>query len=148
MDFWLTTDFWITFVSRFFTIGASGIAIWVFVFKRTEAANALNLLINYATRISISDLLQKVRQLNQYSNPDPDTGIEHKEELLDLLASINGHLKGNKRLGQHFKDEVKTITRYMRNPNTLSKPKNRELAHILEQKLLSLGVEYFKIQND
>eukprot|EP01133_Synstelium_polycarpum_P004197 gene4198-4891_t len=48
-----------------FTIGASAIAIYLFVFKRDAIASVFSLLLNYSYQLSLTELKEKLDRINE-----------------------------------------------------------------------------------
>ncbi len=106
MGIWETTDFWVTFVSRFFTIGASGIAIWVFITKRKQFSDFFIGLISYHNNIAIRQLQQLIDQMEKCSEHE-------KERIRMLLAEIRGTIEASEILLSHLTEELDEIVLYL-----------------------------------
>lgn len=51
---------WVALFSNIFTVCASGIAIYLFLFKRKAISSVFDLLINYTYQLSLSEVKEKI----------------------------------------------------------------------------------------
>jgi len=91
--FKFVVDF-ISLVANFFTIMASGIAIFLFVAKKKELSLAFGLLLNWSFQTTLNDLRGKLDRLNEYNANEPS----HVPEIQNILHEISGQIRGNPRL--------------------------------------------------
>jgi len=131
-------EFWVTFLSRIITIGAGGIAIYVFVKNKDRISTAVDLLINFSYRITLNELSNKLERLNEF------IATSQKEELINLLSDIEGQLSGNKRLRDELPELLEKIKDYIANPAKLTEPKKRSLVSELRERIRDLDVTSHK----
>jgi len=129
----------ISITSNIFTIIASGIAIYLFVFQRGKISNAINLLLNYSTQLTLSELKSKLERLNSYNANDK----KQNEEVINILHEIDGQVKGNKLLKSNLENVMTTISKYIESPTKLTEPRKRSLVHELRESIRNLDMNSF-----
>jgi len=92
----------ISFISDIFSVAASGIAIFLFLFKRKEISSAFGILLNYTYQLSLSELKEKLERLNEYNAKDP----EELETVVNIFHEIMGQIRGNDKLKSHFSRKI------------------------------------------
>ena len=128
---------WVSLISNIFTIFASGIAIFVFIFKRRALSVAFNLLIGYTYQLSLSEVKEKLERLNEYNAKDPD----QCNEVVNILNEILGQIRGNIKLKTHFEDILVTIETLVSDRRRLTEPRKRALVSELRERIRHLNVE-------
>ncbi|RYZ76812.1 MAG: hypothetical protein EOP04_31635 [Proteobacteria bacterium] len=137
-------DFWVNFLANFFTIVASGIAIYVFIVNRDKLTSALNAIVNYSIQLTLSDLRYKVERMNDYTAADP----EQRNEIINLLHDIEGQIIGNKILTSALSEQLAKISNFTNSPKLLTEPKKRSLVSELREKIRHIDLSnYRKIIN-
>lgn len=126
----------VSFISNVFTIVASGIAIYLFFFQRDKISTAVNLLLNYSTQMTLSELRSKLDRLNSYNANDK----KQNEEVINILHEIEGQVKGSKILKSSLINPMNSISKYIETPANLTEPRKRSLVHELRESLRSLDV--------
>ncbi|MBA7519519.1 hypothetical protein ES705_11598 [subsurface metagenome] len=134
-------NIYLIFLSALFTSIASGIAIYIFFFKRTKISSAINLLLNFSNQLSLSDLKSKIERLNDFNANEPT----HKENVINILSEIQGHIIGNKILKEHFNDILVKINRYTGNTKDFSEPIKRSLISEIRETIRNIDVSNYKI---
>lgn len=124
-------------ISDIFTIVASGIAIYLFIFKRKSISTTIKLLLNYSSQITLSELRAKIDRLNNFNSNEPSD----KTEIICLLNEIIGQIKGNKILKNKYSDILKKITQYTNQPEKLDEPKKRSITAELRERLRNLDIK-------
>lgn len=125
-----------TFIADLFTIGASGIAIYLFITKRNAISAVFSLLINYTYQLTLSELKEKLELLNEY-NANDDTEIE---KVISLFHEISGQIKGNDKLKDRFVDITKKIEDLVSNKKRLNDARKRGLIAELRERIRHLNV--------
>jgi len=133
-------EFWVTFASRFFTIGATGIAIWVFIKNKDKISSAIDVLLNYSKRITLNELKYKIERLNDYTTND--TG--QKKEIINILSDIEGQILGNKKVHDELENQVKKIQEFIDNSKLLTEPKKRSLVSELRESVRNIDISNFQ----
>jgi hypothetical protein len=128
---------WLALISNVFTILASGIAIYLFIFKRKALTTVFDLLVNYTYLLSISEVKEKLERLNEYNAKDPD----QCEKIVNILNEIIGQIRGNSSLKIHFKDLLLTIEELVSDSRKLTEPRKRAVVSELRERLRHLNVK-------
>ncbi len=128
---------WLSLISNVFTIIASGIAIYLFLYKGKEISSVLDLLLNYTHQLSLSEVKEKLERLNEYNAKDP----EQCEKIVNILNEIIGQIRGNSRLKIHFEEVVSTIESLIADKRKLTEPRKRALVSELRERLRHLNVK-------
>ena len=126
----------VSFFSNLLTIGASGIAIYIFIIKRTAISTVFDLLVNYTYQLSLSEVKEKLEKLNEYNAKDADDN----EKIINILNEIIGQIKGNTKLKIHFADNIKEIDGFALGRKKLTEPKKRAIVSELRERLRHLNV--------
>lgn len=128
---------WLAITSNIFSIFASGIAIYLFLFKRKAISSVFDLLINYTFQLSLSEVKEKLERLNEYNAKDP----EQCEKIVNILNEIIGQIRGNSRLRKHFTEILGAIEALVSDKRKLTEPKKRAVVSELRERLRHLNVE-------
>jgi len=110
-----------SFLANIFTIVASGIAIYLFIFKRKSISSALKILVNYARQISFSELHSKLEKLNELNANDSGDQIE----AVNILHDIVGQIDGNRHFKAAFANVHKKAQKIIKKPGEFSEPRKR-----------------------
>lgn len=120
------------------TIGASSLAIFLFVSKRKEISHALSLLLNWSFQTTLSDLRGKLDRLNEYNANEPaDT-----PEIKNILHEIAGQIRGNpklKSLSGGLAEKCENLAKNRR----LSEPAKRAIVAESREALRNIQVQSF-----
>lgn len=129
----------ISFVSDLFTIAASGIAVYLFIFKRNSIKSVFRLLLNYSFQITLTELKTKLEQLNDLSTDD----VSDKTEIINKFSEIAGQINGNKLLLKNCSQISKKLLRYAGHPSNLTEPIKRSLISELREKIRGIDVQNY-----
>lgn len=126
----------ITGIASIFTIIASGIAIYVFIFNRQKISAAIGLLLNYSFQTTLSELKEKLERLNEYNANDS----AENQEIRNILHEIAGQLRGNNRLSSklfNMSEKIETLA----SSKKLTEPIKRSLISELREQLKNIQME-------
>lgn len=126
----------IHFVAALFTIAASGIAIYLFVFKRRPILIAFRLLLNYSQQLSLGDLRLKIDRLSELKY----TNAEQRVEIENILHEILGQIRGNKKLEDDFASLARKINKHF-SSKTMTEANKRAVVSELRERLRHLEVK-------
>ncbi|MEC3907797.1 hypothetical protein VOI54_12270 [Tamlana sp. 2201CG12-4] len=129
----------ISLVANLFTIGASGIALYLFFFQRGKISNAFNLLLNYSTQLTLSELKSKLDRLNHFNAND----TKQKEEVINILHEIQGQTTGNLFLKENLNNIIEKIEGFIEKPKNLTEPRKRSLVHELRESIRNLDFDSY-----
>lgn len=88
-----------------FTIAASGIAVYLFLFKRQAIASVFSLLLNYTYQLSLTELKEKLDRMNEYTvNDDKENDV-----IMNILHEFLGQVRGSDKLKLIMADQVVMI---------------------------------------
>ena len=125
--------------TNMFVIGASSIAIYLFIVKRNTIASAFRLLLNYSKQLTLSDLKGKLERLNNFNASDE----KQQGEVLNILHEIEGQIIGNKALKEEFSEFLKKLSSYTSSKKEITEPKKRSLVSELRENLRSLDIDNY-----
>lgn len=137
-------DFWTNFIGNIFTIIASGIAIYIFIFNREKINSALNFILNYSTQLTLTDLKFKVERLNDFNAGDN----VQKAEVVNILHEIEGQILGNSLLKEKLDIQLQKIESFTQNPKSISEPRKRSLVSELRESIRNMDVNNFTNSNN
>jgi hypothetical protein len=123
-------------IAGIFTIIASGIAIYVFIFNRQKISAAIGLLLNYSFQTTLSELKEKLERLNEYNANDST----ENQEIRNILHEIAGQLRGNNRLSSrlfNMSEKIETLA----SSKKLTEPTKRSLISELREQLRNIQME-------
>lgn len=126
----------IALLSGIATLGASSIAIWVYFTKRKSISSVFSLLLNYSHQLTLSDLKENLKALNQY-NADNE---EEYVKIVNILHDIIGQISGNERLKSHLSSWVVKAGNWLGKRGTYKEARKRNLVSELREKLRNLNV--------
>ncbi|VVM71368.1 hypothetical protein PS634_01827 [Pseudomonas fluorescens] len=130
----------VNFIADIFTIGASGIAIYLFVCKRDAIASVFSLLLNYSYQLSLTELKEKLDRLNEYTASDVD---EH-EVIMNILHEFLGQVRGNDKLKVVMAAQIISIEAVISKSDKgkkMTEPVKRALVSEIREKLRHLNVQ-------
>ena len=128
---------WVSLLSNLFTIFASGLAIYIFFFKREEITSVFNLLINYTHQLSMSEVREKIERLNEYNAKDP----EQCDHIVNIFNEIIGQIRGNEKLKIQFTELIVKMESLASDKRRLTEPKKRAIVSELRERLRHLNVK-------
>ncbi len=129
----------ISVAASIFTIVASGIAIYIFFFKRNSLKAVFNIFLSYAYQLTLNELTRKMDDINKYTAEDQN----QKKEIMNILNDIEGQLKGNKLLRENCKEILSKISFYTSNSVRLTETMKRSLISELRENLRTLDLENY-----
>jgi hypothetical protein len=125
--------------SDLFAFAASGIAIFLYFFKRDKIVNAINVLLNYSTQLTLTDLKSKIERLNDYNANEP-THIEH---VTNILNEIDGQINGNAFLRMELKTQHQKLISFTSNTTKITEPLKRSFVAELRESLRTVDVSHY-----
>jgi len=128
---------WLSLISNIFTVFASGIAIYLFLFKRKTISSVFDLLINYTYQLSLSEVKEKIERLNEYNAKDP----QQSEKIINIFNEIIGQIRGNEKLKHHFSELLVHIEALVSDKRKLTEPRKRAAVSELRERLRHLNVQ-------
>lgn len=129
----------VSFLSNIFTIIATGIAIYIYTFKRQSIASFFNIMLNYSTQISLTELRTKLETLNDLNAEDE----KERKEVINILNDIAGQIKGNPTLREKCK-VLEKLTEYTDNPENLNEPIKRNIVSELRENIRSIEFQSYR----
>lgn len=126
-------------IANVFTIVASGIAIYLFIWKRHTIATAFKVLLTYSFQLTLSELKSKMERLNDLNADEPT----HSPAVINVLNDIVGQLRGNKVLRNQCEEVLANLTAIVKNPKKLSEPNKRLLVSELRERLRGISIKNF-----
>ena len=124
-------------VANIFTILASGIAIYLFFFKRKTISTAFKVLVNYSFQMTLSELRAKLDRLNDLNTNEPS----HTEEIVNIFNEIVGQIRGNRKLSKEYTEILEKLTGYAESPKKLTEPRKRSIVSELRERLRHIDIE-------
>jgi hypothetical protein len=129
----------ISAISDILTIAASGIAIYIFIFKRHAISSAFRVLLNYSAQLTFMELQTKLERLNDLDANEPSD----VDEVVNILNDILGQIRGSKLLSKHYAEIIQKISFIAEDKRRLSEPRKRALVSELRERLRNVGVENY-----
>ena len=126
-------------VANVFAIIASGIAVYLFVFKRKVISSALHVLLNYSSQISFSEFNAKLERLNDLSADDTD----QIKSVINIFNEILGQIRGSKFLSKHFKEIIPKVKAYAEGKAKISEAKKRSIVNELRERLRNINIKNY-----
>lgn len=130
-------------VASFFTVVASGIAIYVFFAKGPELRTAFSLLLNWSFQLTLTELKSKLERLNEYNANEP-TDVE---EIRNILHEIAGQIRGNRRVNAASQEIAIRLEQLARSKG-LTEPKKRSMVAELREILRNIEVNTLAAQSE
>ncbi len=127
----------IDLISNVFTILASGIVIYLFIFKRQTISTIFKILLNYSFQITLSELRTKLDRLNDLNANEPS----HIEEITNIFNDIVGQMRGNKKLRGKCSEILDKLSAYAESSKKLTEPRKRSVVSELREHLKHVDVE-------
>jgi hypothetical protein len=126
----------IALISNVFTICASGLAIFLFIYKKDTINSLFDTLINYTYQLSISEIKEKIERLSEYNAKNP----EELEKIINILNEVIGQIRGNDKLKHHFSELLKRIESLVTDKRRLTEPRKRAVVSELRERLRHLNI--------
>lgn len=124
------------FLANLLTIAASGIAIYLFIWKGSYISSVIDALLSYSTQITLAELNGKLDSLNELRANEPD----HKEEILNVFNDISGQLKGHPKLRSKCSELIEEIGKITASKLKISEQKKRSLVSELRERFRHVGI--------
>ncbi len=124
-------------LSNFLTIVASGIAIYVFIAKRQQISSAFRLLLGYSFQLTLSELKEKLERLNDFHAGDE----EGRKRIEILLHETIGQLQGNQLLREKMSDLIDQGKALVEDKRRLNEPRKRAYVAELRERLRHIDVQ-------
>ncbi|MCP3040246.1 hypothetical protein K6X12_13190 [Xanthomonas euvesicatoria pv. allii] len=119
------------------TIGASGIAIYLFAFRRGDLGAFFRAIVNFANQSSLAEVRQKLEELSSLSAADPANAME----IAGIFHDVCGRIDGNPLLKNRFSEFAERTRRATSNPKRpIPEPQKRALVSELRECLRHLDV--------
>lgn len=120
-------------VAELFTISASGIAIYLLLFKKQEISAAFQALVGFSFQLSLRDLERRLDDLNRLNA----SATKHREQVINILSEIDGQSRGNRRLATALGTALVELRDILQKPEGLSEPQKRRLVAELRERIRS-----------
>ncbi|KPH92751.1 hypothetical protein AMS57_02120 [Pseudoalteromonas undina] len=127
----------ISVTANVFAIVASGIAIYIFFYKKETIYSAFNLLLNYSYQLSLSEFKEKLEKLNDYNAKE----AADCDTIINLFNEILGQIRGNDKLKSHFSAVTKKIEDLVEDKRKLTEPRKRAMVSELRERLRHVNVQ-------
>ena len=135
-----TFKFYVELLSNFLTIITAAIAIFIYFTNKDKISSAINFVLNYSKKLTLTDLKYKVERLNDFTTND----IEQKKEIINVLSEIQGQINGNKYINENLEPQLIKINDFIENSRTLTEPKKRSLVSELRECLKNIDISNYQ----
>lgn len=122
-------------VANFFTVVASGLAIYIYFTSRGKISAAIQLLLNYSFQSTISELKEKLERLNEYNASE----VSDHTEIRSILHEIAGQIRGNSRLLAAAPNLPEKLERVAQSKK-LSEPMRRSIVSEVREQLRNIQI--------
>lgn len=136
MEWWEWAKFAVDVLAAIFTIAASGIAVWVFLFKRDDIRAFLKVVKNFVHQNSLAELRMKLEKLNDLNASDP----QGRDEVIGIFHDICGQIDGSPMLRDKLGNLSARIRRATTGRRLITDPQKRSLVSELRESLRHLDV--------
>jgi len=131
----------ISVVSDLTGITASGIAIYLFFFKKEEFLEAYEVIRNYTHQLTISELKLSLSKLKDLNADDSAS----KGKVRNIISEIVGQIKGNKKIYPCVAGIIAPWERFLDEPKTkISESLKSRIVAELNEKLRHVFMENFQ----
>lgn len=127
----------LSIITNGFTITASGIAIYLFLFQRKNISNAFKLLINYSRQLTLTELSSKLERLNDLNAND----VEGKANVINILSEIKGQIRGNNKLQLQFTEILNQIEPFCTGSSPINEPLKRSIVSEMRELIRTYDVD-------
>lgn len=127
----------LSIITNGFTIIASGIAIYLFIFQRKAISNAFKVLVNYSRQLTLTELSSKLERLNDLNAND----AEGRAKVINILNEIRGQIRGNSKLQLQFAIILQEIEPYCTELATINEPSKRSIVSEMRELIRSYNVD-------
>lgn len=133
-------NFWVSMLANIVTIATGALAIYLFLISKDRVRSAIDILLNYSTQLTLTDLKLKIERLNDYSVNDD----EGREEVLSILSEIQGQMNGNKAMRANFSEQLSKIELLTSSPKKITEPKKRSIVSELREVVRNFDISNTK----
>jgi DNA-binding GntR family transcriptional regulator len=119
------------------TFLASGIAVYLFIRKRNEIGEAINVLLNYSLQSTLSELREKIERLVERDADNPDDRQNIKNIFHEIIGQLNANPKLIEKLPNNLFARMKTFSN---NLGAMTEPKKRSLQSELRGALRNIHI--------
>lgn len=134
---WNNTKQFASFMSDLFTIIASGIAIWIFITKRSEIKSFAATITSFVHQNSLAELRLKLELLGNLNASDQ----QQRAEIVAIFHDICGQIDGNPVLREKFSDFTARVRKATDRKRTLAETQKRSFVSELREALRHLDVK-------
>lgn len=123
-------------IETLLSIGATGIVVYLFVYKRKSISPIYRYLENYTFKITINELQIKLERLNEFNaNDDTDRKI-----VINILNEIVGQMRGNPILSRNCTEIINKLSKLAKSPR-LNDAYKRTVLFELRERLKYIDVQ-------
>jgi hypothetical protein len=119
------------------TIIASGIALYLFLAKRSAVASVFKLLLGYANQLTLSELKSKLDRLNDL-NADEEG---QSRKVIIILHEIIGHIRGSRLLKRKCADILVKAEKLARRSRPIDEARKRAFVSELRGALSDVSID-------
>ena len=113
------------------TVLATGLAYYLYWTNRDKISAVLGALLHYGSRLTYSELTEKLNRLGEMRADDK----AQKGEIIASMGELYGQLQGNSELRVVCLDSLREIEIYLKSPDKLTEPTHRMLVARLRETL-------------
>lgn len=132
--------FYIELISNSLTIFTAIIAIFVYYKNKDKISSAINFVLNYSKKLTLTELKYKVERLNDFTTND----TEQKKEIINILSEIEGQVIANAYIKENLKIQLEKINGFIDNSKTLTEPKKRSLVSELRERINNIDISNYQ----
>lgn len=132
----------VSLFANLLTSAASGIAIYIFIYKKSEISSAFSMLLNFSFQTTLADLRGKLDRLNEYNANEPT----ELPEIRNILHEISGQVRGNKRL-LRSSPQLAIRLESLAGRSRLSEPSKRSMVAEVREVLRNIEVNLIETNN-
>ncbi len=118
------------------SIGAAGIVVYLFIYKRKSISSIYHILLNYTFRTTIMELKIKIEKLNDL-NANDDTD---RKDVINILNEIVGQMRGNPILNRNCTEIINKLSKSANSPR-LNDARKRTVLFELRENLNYIDVQ-------
>jgi len=135
-----TIKFYIELISNSLTIITAAIAIIVYFRNKDKISTAINFVLNYSKKLTLTDLRYKVEKLNDFTTNE----AEQKKEIINILSDIEGQIIGNVFIKESLQTQLDKINSFIENSRSLTEPKKRSLVSELRESINNIDISNYQ----
>lgn len=123
-------------IETLLSIGAAGIVVYLFIFKRKSISSIYRILVNYTFKTTIKELEIKLEKLNDF-NADNTTD---RKNVINILNEIVGQMRGNPILSRNCTEIINKLSKLAKSPR-LDDAYKRSVLYELRENLKYIDVQ-------